>query len=224
MATIKNNYGEGGPQYLALTSWNDATDPEQGANNYTVYRHERPGQDDEGKEKPLPPFFQPHGDPLTSKDADGQGNSGNRADDTGNGIDITWFLRYLGIKRGPGKKFKSGSEKSKELKWPVKTISEIADNETKGEKTENEETKEEVDMEKEKRMNTRVRYQVIDPAGGAEWGARESPTITELLTWVDYHPKNYRFKIIELNPNDPQKAIYTISEIQEIIKTAQAND
>jgi hypothetical protein len=204
--------GEVGPQYIALTDWNDPTDPSQGANNYTIYSQV---EEVDGIGESSKPFVQEHGDPLTSKDADGQGKGDNRAKNTGKGIDITWLLRYLGISKMPSKTApKSGAEKSKNLFGPLKTITNATDSETRGQKDEEEKKKEELLKAKERKgANTIIQWQSYNPQKEHPKSAAHSYSLIKFRRAVLNDP-NAKFTILSTNPMDPNETFYTKKEIE----------
>lgn len=209
--------GEVGPQYIALTDWNDPTDPSQGANNYTIYRQV---EEAEGIGKPSVPFVQEGGNPLTSKDTDSQGKGDNRAKHTGNGIDITDILRFLGLMKGPSKTaHKSGSERSKDLFGPLKTVTDATDNETRGQKDEEEKKKDEIlKANKRKGANTIIQWQSYDPKAENKYGTATSPSFTIFQKAIKRQP-DAEITILTTVPRDKEIDYHKKSEIEQYVKS-----
>lgn len=205
--------GEVGPQYIALTDWNDPTDPSQGANNYTIYRQV---EEAEGIGESSKPFVQEGGIPLTSKDASGQGKGDNRAKNTFNSVDITDLLRLLGILKGPAKTApKSYSEKSKDLFGPLKTVTEVTDNETRGDKVE-EEKEEKKNLERIKGENTEIRYQGRNSKTGEGHGGTKF-SLKSYLFMVNDNP-NVKFRVESTAPTDKTIPAFTKEEVENHVR------
>lgn len=208
--------GQGGPQYLALTSWNDASDPSQGANNYTVYRN-NPEIEEGSDQKHFEPHTQGGGIPFTSKNGEGRGNSKARHTEESENIDfLLMILTFLGAGGGVGRK--TIADKSKTIGTGTPALHDMRDDpkvETEEEKKKREK-KEKKEAERKKGLNTRVKWKSYKPNGEQSWTA-EHPNLWQFLASVRTNP-NDRYVIIQAIPNNKEKAIFSKSEITQYVE------
>jgi hypothetical protein len=210
--------GQGGPQYLALTSWNDASDPSQGANNYTVYRN-NPEVEEGSDQKHFEPSVQGGGIPFTSKNGEGRGNSKAEHTEEEENIDILmWIINLLGAGAGAGRKPAPIKDRSKTIGAGTPTLHDMSDDpkkETEEEKKKRKE-KEKADAERKKGFNTRVKWKSYLTNGKESWTA-EHPNLWQFLSSVRSNP-NDRYEIIQVIPNNKEETAFSKSEIYQYVE------
>jgi hypothetical protein len=212
----------GGPQFIALTDWNNPADPSQGAKNYAVFRYNPPVEGEEGPER-RDPFRQGGGIPFTSKSGGGKGDTKADHTEESENIDILmWILTLLGAS---GTGAKTISDKSKTVGSGTPALHDMSDDPRKetDEEKKKREKEEKEKAEREKGINTLIDVSIFEPGQNGN-GVVGGTTLSAFMRQhFKDHPKGTRFVVTKSSPNNKNQAYYSKMEVQAKINDAVKN-